>query len=140
MSYEYTPKGISILQPLSGNATINIKPTEVPSSNYSIVRGTMLVRTVEDVPQEKVFDVSTSGPGLLRLNTFTFPGWKTFVDNQKVSYSDNNKFKLITVAVPAGKHTIKATFTDTPIRLFANIISLFTILSSIAWGIYKRFK
>jgi hypothetical protein len=140
MSYEYTPKGISILQPQSGNATINIKPSEVPASNYSIIRGTMSVTTVTDIPQQKVFIVSSSGRGLLRLNTFTFPGWKTFIDNHEVAYSDDNKFKLITVAVPQGKHTIEAIFTDTPIRLLANIISLFTILCCTGWGLYKSIK
>jgi len=137
MSYEYTPKGISIVQPSTGNAVINITKKEIPTSNYTVIHGKMSVTPVEDVPGQKVWNISASEPGILRLNTFTFPGWNVFIDNKNVSYSDNNKLKLITVLVPGGNHIVKVVFMDTPVRTIANILSIFSIIGIIGYGILK---
>ncbi|SRR6266568_1200581 len=134
MSYEYTPKGIAIIQPNSGNAVINIKPQEISTKSFSIIRGKISVIPMEDIPQQKVWYVTVSQSGILRLNTFSFPGWKTYIDDKEVSYSDTNKFRLITIAVPAGQHVVRATFTDTPIRIFANSLSLITLIGVIGYG------
>jgi hypothetical protein len=100
----------------------------------------MSVTPVEDIPQQKIWQVSVSEAGLLRFSTFTFPGWKTFIDDKEVPYTDNNKFKLITVYVPSGQHTIKAVFTGTPIRSLANVLSILSIIGVIGWMILKRKK
>jgi hypothetical protein len=140
MSYEYTPKGIAIVQPSSGNAVINIKPQEIPTKSFSVIRGKMSVIPIEDITQQKIWQITVLQPGILGLNTFSFPGWKTFIDNKEVSYTDTNKFKLITVAVPSGKHSVRATFTDTPVRTIANLLSLITIIGVISYGLLIRKK
>ena len=140
MSYEYTPKGIAIIQPSSGNAVINIKPQEIPTKSFSVIHGKMSVIPIEDIPQQKEWHVTVSQSGVLRLNTFSFPGWKTFIDDKEVSYSDINKFKLITIAIPEGQHTVRATFADTPVRTIANSLSLISIIGVMGYGSLKRKK
>ena len=140
MSYEYTPKGIAIVQPASGNAVIDIKQNEISSNTFSVIHGKMSVKQLEDIPSQKMFNVSVTQPGLLRLNTFTFPGWKTFVDEKEVVYSDNNKYKLITIPVSTGNHMVRATFSDTPVRIVANWVSVISIIGIIFFGFIKRKK
>jgi len=61
--------------------------------------------------------------------TFYFPGWKVFVDKKEVpiEFQDINYRGVITYKIPKGNHTVLVKFTDTKIRLLANLISLFSI-------------
>ena len=61
--------------------------------------------------------------------TFYFPGWKVFVDKKEtpIEFQDMNYRGVITYRVPQGKHTVLVKFTDTKIRLLANVISLISI-------------
>jgi hypothetical protein len=138
MSFEYTPKGISTKMSTIGNTVINITQNELPKKSFAIVSGKMTVNQLENIPQQKEFAVNVAKPGLLRLNTFTFPGWKTFIDGREVAYNDNNKFKLITISLSKGKHTVRATFTDTPLRLIANLLSGVCLLCVIIYGLLKK--
>lgn len=140
MSYEYTPKGIATVTGNSGNSVIAIKQNEIPTKSFSVIRGKMSVTSEEDIPQQKIWKVSVSQPGILRFNTFSFPGWKVFIDDKEVQYSDNNKYKLITVPVPGGQHIIRATFTNTPIRSMANGFSIASIVAVIVYVVLKKKK
>jgi len=138
MSFEYTPRGIATKKSTVGNTIIAINQNQISSSSFAVIRGKMAVTQIEDIPQQKEFSVSATEPGLLRLNTFTFPGWKTFIDNYEVAYSDDNPYKLITVSVPKGVHIVKAVFTDTPLRFFANIVTFGSLVFVIGYALLKR--
>lgn len=140
MSYEYTPIGISTKMSIYGDTIVNINQNQIPTKDYSVVSGKMTVNTLEDIPQQKVFHVTVTKPGIFRFNTFTFPGWKTYIDNNEVAYSANNKYKLITISVPQGAHILRATFNDTPIRTISNGISAASIIGVIVFVILKRKK
>jgi uncharacterized membrane protein len=140
MSYEYTPIGISTVMGKYGDTIVNIDQNELPEKDYSVISGKMSVTAIEDIPQQKEFQVSVLKQGMFRFNTYTFPGWKTFIDNKAVAYSANNKYKLITITVPRGEHTLRATFTDTPIRTIANDISAISVIGAIVYVILRRKK
>ncbi len=59
---------------------------------------------------------------------FYFPGWQAFVDGQPVAVEPNVGQGLATFAVPMGEHTIALTFTSTPIRDFAQIMSILALV------------
>lgn len=138
MSFEYTPKGIVTRKSPVGNTVIAINQNEIPTRSYSVIRGKMSVIQRKNIPQEKILDISVSQSGLLRFNTFTFPGWKTFIDNKELLYTDNNKFKLITIALPKGRHIVRLTFTNTLLRAMANGITVVAVLGMVFYGIVKR--
>jgi hypothetical protein len=140
MSFEYTPVGIATKMSPVGNTVIAINKDEIPKKSFAIVSGKMSVKVLEDIPQQKEFDVDVQKAGMFRFNTFTFPGWKTFIDNREVPYTDNNKFKLITVAVPKGKHTVSATLMDTTIRFVSDWLSGLSIPGIILFGLFKKVK
>ncbi len=137
MSFEYTPRGIATRKSKIGNSVIAIKRNEIPKKSYTVVSGKMTVVQLENIPQVKNYLVTVSKPGVLRLNTFTFPGWKVFVDNNKVAYSANNKWKLITVALSKGRHTVRAEFTDTPLRTVSDWISGLSIIGVFLIAIFR---
>jgi len=140
LSFEYTPIGIATKMSSSGNSVIDITQNEIAKSSFTVIKGKMSVKQLQDIPQQKELEVTVTKPGLLRLNTFTFPGWETFIDGKEVVYSANNKLRLITVAVGKGQHIVRATFTDTPIRTFSNYLSVGSIVGVIVYFLIKKKK
>lgn len=72
--------------------------------------------------------VTSSKPFVLQINTIYFPGWKVTVDGKPTTIMYANKFGLMQVRIPAGQHTISGMFTETPLRLFSDIVSLLSLL------------
>ena len=63
-------------------------------------------------------------------NTFYFPGWHVVVDKQEVPIEFQNEAYrgLITFKIPPGIHQVEIKFTDTKLRLVADIISFATVI------------
>lgn len=132
LAAEYVPSGVSMKKTKFGNTAINITKEEIAKESYKVLSGNMKVLVVADNPQRKFFNVTTTQNGLFQPQTFSFPGWVVFVDGKKINYSDNNKFKLITFELGKGYHRVELQFTDTPIRRFANILSIVGVIGLFA--------
>ena len=65
----------------------------------------------------------------IRLPIYDFPGWKVLVDKKEAKISHDNLLGLITFEIPSGNHIISARLTNTPIRTFSNLVSLFAWLA-----------
>lgn len=122
-----------------------------PINLHSNLLNTIWTGTASDYPIKKVKGEIISGQGkIIKRNehnswreyeinaktevrladyTFYFPGWKVFIDKKEtpIEFQDMNYRGVITYKVPQGKHTILVKFTETKIRLLADIISLFSI-------------
>jgi len=74
-------------------------------------------------------------PEAIRLvwHQFYFPGWKVFVDGKEVVPEPLGPLGLLSWEVPAGKHSIKISFGDTPLRRWALTISLASALVILLW-------
>lgn len=102
--------------------------TDRKISKWNIIRGKGKVKEIASSYHNLVFDIKAEEPLLLRINTHYFPGWKiTIDDNETLPYFDD-KVGFMSVSIPQGIHRIQAKFTDTPIRLWSNIISAVSIL------------
>lgn len=138
MSFEYTPKGIATKKSNIGNTVIAIQKNEIAKNSFVVTRGKMSVKQLQNIPQQKEFRVTVMQSGLLQLNTFSFPGWKTYIDGNEVPYTDKNKFKLVTVQVPKGQHIVRAVFTRTLIRVVSESITIIAILGTSIFVLLRR--
>ncbi len=76
-------------------------------------------------------------------NTQYFPGWEAYLDGKKVPIEFQNQQHpgLITVHVPVGKHEIITKFTESPVRLFADILSVIGVgILLTFWVGRKKFR
>lgn len=124
MAFEYVPKGIATRRSDVGTTIIDIDRNEIAQGTYQVIKGPLQVKTLIDKPQEKQLSVTATESGILRLNTYAFPGWKVYIDEQEIGYNDDNKLKLITVAVPEGEHTLRAVLKNTIYRSIGNILTV----------------
>lgn len=69
---------------------------------------------------------------------FYFLGWQAEVDGRPASIRAAEPFGFITVAVPAGAHTVRVFFGDTPLRRLAAALSLLGCIGLPALAIFAR--
>lgn len=127
-SFEFVPKGVATKKNKQGLTTLAIAKKDLPKQSYQILSGQATVSERENRFQDKRFTITAKTPVEFQLNTYNFPGWKAWLNNQPLLIQDNNRLKLITVKLPEGKLTLKFKFTDTPVRVIGNFISLISLL------------
>lgn len=64
-----------------------------------------------------------------RYLVFYFPGWRVWMDGRSVPVSPSKPEGLLTFTVPTGRHVVDVRFTETPLRLVADGISLATLVA-----------
>jgi hypothetical protein len=74
------------------------------------------------------FVTNVVSSGTVQINSVYFPGWKANVDGKEHEIKYDNTYGLLQLPLSSGNHTIAVQFTETPIRLIADILSLGTAL------------
>ncbi|MFN4295096.1 MAG: 6-pyruvoyl-tetrahydropterin synthase-related protein [Thermoflexales bacterium] len=69
---------------------------------------------------------------------FYFLGWQAEIDGQPAPIRAAEPFGFITVAVPAGAHTVRVFFGDTPLRRLAVALSLLGCIGLLALMVFAR--
>ncbi|HUD20171.1 MAG TPA: hypothetical protein VMR81_07045 [Patescibacteria group bacterium] len=95
--------------------------------------------TVNDKYLNKLYNVTTSFPESLRINLLYFPGWEVKVDGKSVPIHYISAGTL-DFYVDAGVHSIQADMTETPMRKFADGISVISLVSIVGWGILQYIR
>lgn len=139
-SFEYVPKGVATTISDVNTTQLDITRSEIPNQPFTVINGDIIVDVLQNIPHKKTFQVASLHGGTLQINTFSFPGWATYIDGSKVDYSDNNRLKLITLDIPSGNHTIQTVFENTQIRTIGNSITLITSLAVLFLGIISGRK
>lgn len=68
------------------------------------------------------------------LPTLAWPGWQATLDGQPLAWQSAESSGLMMVEVPAGSHSLTLHLGHTPIRLVAELVSLFTSLAVLYAG------
>ncbi len=123
-SFEFAPKGVKTAKNELGTTTFGLNPKLVTTEAFDVVDGTASVSQKENKFQKKTFEVSAKTPTQIQVNTFDFPGWKSYVDGKENNVTSDNSYRLITVTVPEGRHRLELKFENTPVRTISNTVSL----------------
>jgi hypothetical protein len=91
------------------------------------------------------FNSSLNSGKTATINQVYYPGWKAYVNGKETNISYNNNFGVMKINVPSGSNSITLRFTETPFRLFTDLVSLVSLiflavfaLSSLLKGHFKR--
>jgi uncharacterized membrane protein YfhO len=100
--------------------------SEIPTRPIELIGGKGEIKNITRNSWKHTFTVDAKTAIQIRDNTEYFPGWQARVDGTKVpiEFQDMNHRGIITFLVPKGNHTVEVVFSETPIRLIADIISL----------------
>ncbi|MBU4098551.1 glycosyltransferase family 39 protein [Patescibacteria group bacterium] len=113
---------------------------KLPKSHVEVIQGQAEIiegKRTATVHQYKISNAVNAG---IRENTLYFPGWQVLVDDKPVDiqYQDANNRGVITFFVENGNHDLQIKFTQTRLRLIADIISIGSLLVLIGLGIMNR--
>jgi hypothetical protein len=99
-------------------------------SQIEIISGEGIVTEFVKRSKSHKFYINSKNKTRILDNTLYFPGWKAEIDGKKVpiEFQDMNHRGLITFSVPKGTHNIEIVFRESAIRLFSNMVSLFSIV------------
>lgn len=80
----------------------------------------------------------SSQSALVSIHTIYFPGWNATVngENQEIIY--NNPYGIVQLELPRGTSKVKLEFTETPVRLIADVISIVSLFTLCYIVIKKR--
>lgn len=138
-SYEYVPKQIATKLSGANTTKLDIEKNEIPKKSFEPLTDGLNVLEITNNPQAKKYRVSGEG-GILKINSYYFPGWRAFIDGKEVKINPLGKHHLISFSVPSGEHLAEIKFTNTNIVNFANLISLFTLALVLSYHLLLTLK
>lgn len=78
--------------------------------------------------------VESSDGTTLGFYTQYYPGWTAYLDGSKIDITPQGKLGLMTVEVPAGKHTVLIRFETTTPRVAGTLLSLLSMAGMAVWA------
>jgi len=115
-----------------------LKQKEVPTSKIIFQDSKARIISQQTKTDEITALIDTPNKTRASLSVAYFPAWQVFIDKEKVGYSVFNRGLYITV--PAGKHVLTVSFIQTPVEVFANMLSLTGVLALLLGIIITRRK
>lgn len=112
-----------------------------PKAHMEVIDGRAMISTTKRTSTIHRYRLTVVEKSRIRENTLYFPGWEVFVDGKKkdIEFQDPLHRGLMTFIVEKGEHEIDVRFTETKLRLFSNILSLFSVLVIVAFILKSRF-
>jgi hypothetical protein len=110
---EYLPRSVTLM-PAAPAASL-LEPINWPVD----------VAIIEQQAHALGADAVVESPAPFRavVNAFDYPGWQVKVDDHRVSITPSRDYGLITFDVPAGRQRVSIHFSETPLRLAADLAS-----------------
>lgn len=71
------------------------------------------------------------------FHTFDFAGWRAEIDDELVPITPTDPHGLISIEVPAGRHRLVVEFGTTPVRSWATIVSLLSLLGLLGVVLFR---
>lgn len=115
------------------------KPQERFKEKVEIVQGEVIVSDLSYNSKEIEFSVDSKDRSSIRINTIYYPGWNAFLDGKEVGIDYYNKKGTMNLKILNGEHNVKLEFSEIPLRLFADFISLFSFIFLIIFNWRLKF-
>lgn len=140
-SFEFVPKGVETTIQEDLNITqLAISEDQIAVESVTTEPDTAEVAIHTNKPHLKEVSINASEPTLVTFNTFNFPGWQLWLDGEEAPIDDTNRLKLITTEVPSGETHLEIKFTNTPVRVLANSVTLLTLIGVVLFSQRTRLQ
>jgi hypothetical protein len=105
------------------------KPFDRPAEKVQIINGEGSISNNIVTNKRIAFAVNAKTDVIVQINKIYWPGWNASIDGSNVSISHSNSKGLMTLPIAKGTHKITLLFQETPLRLFADIVSIISFIS-----------
>lgn len=104
------------------------RPSKLPKSKIESAAAAEILEINEVTPVRWKARVNSEGGAKIIFNSYYFPGWLAKVDGQEVPIGYEASHGQISLNVGQGIHEVEFFWKETPLRKFADLISLFSVL------------
>lgn len=112
--------------------------TRIPRLDPASLPADAHIIAVEEKWLATTVTVDAPAPFTARFRRFAFPGWYAWLDGRPVDGRADEPEGLVLVEMPAGTHTLRLAWKETPLRRAADIISLLALGSLALIGLWPR--
>ena len=109
------------------------KPTSHFNQKVEILDDASLPSNLTYNSKNISFEVSSDKPVTARINTIYYPGWIARINDEKANIAFDNSRGIMEVRLPKGESRVELTFTETPLRLASDLISVFAFVALLFW-------
>ncbi|MFA6185067.1 MAG: 6-pyruvoyl-tetrahydropterin synthase-related protein [Candidatus Shapirobacteria bacterium] len=106
--------------------TTEIRPTQIYDRVYPVSEAIENITLVNSL--ETKFITDSESELVLNYNKYYFPGWKGFIDGEKLNLIASKPYGQIQFLVPNGKHEITIKYEETILNKILDLITLSTII------------
>lgn len=124
---EYLPRTVQEMP--AARPTALLDPEKVPS-------GATFTFKAEARPIGAHLRITSTEAFTATYNAFYYPGWRVTVDGEAVPITPDTPSGRITFAVPEGTHDVTLRFGETPLRRWANGVSLISLVALLVVALY----
>lgn len=113
-----------------------------PKSHIQVILDSAKIKELYRSSTKHEYEINAFNRTRIRENTLYFPGWRTLVDGTltNIEFQDPQNRGVMTFFIPQGKHKVSLEFKETRLRLFADFISLFSLLVILILWKNKQFR
>jgi len=117
-------------------------PTKPAPEGPTVVMGVGTAELIDKKFSSSVYSAKiASNLGIVQFPIVYFPGWQAIVNGKPTTIHPSGNYGVISLKLTHGQYDIKLKYTDTPIRLIGNAISLLTIIGLLLfWKYYSKTK
>jgi len=112
------------------------KPFQRSMKKAEIIKGNGSISNVYYNSKEIKLSVNVLSQNTVRINTIFYPGWKAYIDGKETEIKYNNESGVMEIAIKNGEH-VKFVFSETPLRLFSDVVSILSFIVLIALMKFK---
>ncbi len=109
-----------------------------PLTTARLITGPGTVEMIHHGGSSDELRVTNPEPATVQFYTYDYPGWQVYLDGQAISHRYEPPHGLITVDVPAGKHTLLLQMGSTPPRSIGFISSTLALLTILALFLFPK--
>lgn len=113
-------------------------PSKKADNKIELVNGQ--VENVSYNSKEISFLINSSETQTISINRIYYPGWTFSVDGVETKINYNNKYGIMEINLPSGRHIVNGELTETSLRLLSDLISLISILLLPIIILFYKFK
>lgn len=115
-----------------------LEPRELAPTAPLLISGSAGIKNFVNKSNGWKFDAEITNNAVIDVPVFDFPNWTVLVNGRVFPHSNKNILGRIEVNLPPGVYHVNGEFRNTPIRTFANSLSLASLLGLIFLLIYGK--
>ena len=119
----------------------SVRFMEYPAKTHlEVIEGQATIEELKRTSTGHQYQIVVSKKARLRENTLYFPGWNVLVDGRltTIEFQDPQNRGLMTFFVNSGRHIVSVQFKETKLRLFADAVSIASLISLLFYSILKK--